>query len=108
MGNVTITKDDGIKAGNKKISNLAVGIKNNDAVTIQQLKDAKPTLSAGTGINIGGNNNGDLVDNNGTVTAPTYNISVKTAELTTGSGADKFSVNNGSDSLLPPQIWQNI
>lgn len=91
---------DGIHAGSQKITKLANGVDNTDAVTIQQLKDAKPTLSAGTGINIGGNNNGDLVDNNGTVTAPTYNISVKTAELTTGSGADKFSVNNGSDSLV--------
>lgn len=99
VGTVAIA-GSGINAGNQKISNLAKGSNGNDAVTIAQLKAAKPTLRAGTGINIGGNNNGDLVDNNGTVTAPTYNISVKTAELTTGSGADKFSVNNGSDSLV--------
>ena len=102
VGDVTIDKDSGINAGNQKIAKLANGTENDDAVTIKQLKDAKPTLTAGDGINItNGSNNGDLVDSSGNVTAPSYTIGVKTAELTsTDSGANKFSVNNGNDNSL--------
>lgn len=106
VGEITISKDSGIKAGNQKISNLAVGTENNDAVTIKQLKDAKPTLNAGTGISItNGSNNGNLsVDANGNVTPPSYTIKVKTTDLTsTGNGNSKFAVNGGdtnNDSLV--------
>lgn len=102
VGGVKISKDDNIEAGNKKITRLANGADDTDAVTIQQLKAAKPTLNAGDGINItNGSNNGDLVDSSGNVTAPSYTIGVKTAELTsTDSGANKFSVNNGNDNSL--------
>lgn len=102
VGNVTINKDDGIHAGNQKISDLAKGSSDNDAVTIKQLKDAKPTLTAGNGIDITkGNNNNNLVDDSGNITAPTYTIKVKTTELIdTGSGGGKFSVNNGNDNSL--------
>lgn len=102
VGKVEITKDSGINAGNYKISNLVKGTQDTDAVTIKQLKDAKPILNPGEGINItNGSNNGDLVDSNGNVTAPSYTIGVKTAELTsTDSGANKFNVNNGNDNSL--------
>lgn len=102
VGGVKISKDDNIEAGNKKITRLANGADDTDAVTIQQLTAAKPTLNAGDGINItNGSNNGDLVDSSGNVTAPSYTIGVKTAELTsTDSGANKFSVNNGNDNSL--------
>lgn len=106
VGEITISKDSGIKAGNQKISNLAVGTENNDAVTIKQLKDAKPTLNAGTGISItNGSNNGNLsVDASGNVTPPSYTIKVKTTDLTsTGNGNSKFAVNGGdtnNDSLV--------
>lgn len=98
VGSVTINKNDGINAGNKKISNIADGGNDKDAVTIKQLKNAKPNLSAGNGIEIGnGANNGDLsVSANGDVTAPTYTISVKTAKLTSnGNGNNKFAVDGG-------------
>lgn len=103
VGNVTINKNDGINAGNKKISNIADGGNDKDAVTIKQLKNAKPNLSAGNGIEIdNGATNGDLsVNTNGDVTAPTYTISVKTTELTdtgSGGGSNKFSVSNTSDN----------
>lgn len=102
VGSVKITKDSGIEAGNKKITNLADGVADDNAVTIKQLKAAKPTLTPGTGISINGNNNGDLVDSSGTVTTPSYTIGVKTTELTyAGSGANKFSVaNNNNESLV--------
>lgn len=102
VGKITIDKDSGIKAGDQKISNLAVGTKDNDAVTIKQLKKATPTLTGGAGININGNNNGNLVEDSGNVTAPTYNISVKTTDLTSNgtSGNNKFTVNGDGDSLV--------
>lgn len=97
VGKVEITKASGIDAGSYQIGNLAKGTKDDDAVTIKQLKDAKPTLTAGNGIDITeGNNNNNLVDNTGTVTAPTYGISVKTTDLTSnGSGNSKFTVTGG-------------
>lgn len=102
VGNVKISKDGDIEAGNKKITKLTNGVADDDAVTIKQLKKAKPILNPGEGINItNGSNNGDLVDSNGNVTAPSYTIGVKTAELTsTDSGANKFNVNNGNDNSL--------
>ena len=94
----------GYDAKNTKITNLTAGSSDKDAVTIGQLKAAKPSLNAGAGINITNTNNGNLSVNatDGTVTAPTYNISVKTATLnSTGSGDNKFSVsNNNNDGLV--------
>ncbi|WP_277620494.1 ESPR-type extended signal peptide-containing protein, partial [Moraxella catarrhalis] len=92
-----LTKD-GYDATNTKITNLTAGSNDKDAVTIKQLKDAKPNLTEGAGISIANTNNGNLsVDNNnGNVTAPTYTISVKTAELNSnGSNGTKFSVQGG-------------
>lgn len=100
VGEITISRDSGIKAGNQKISNLAVGIEDSDAVTIKQLKAAKPTLNAGNGINIAkGSDNDNLVGSDGTVTAPSYTIEVKTTELTSdGTGGSKFTVSDKSNS----------
>ena len=92
-----LTKD-GYDAQTTKITNLKKGTTDADAVTIRQLKDAKPSFTAGDGINIANTNNGDLSVNttDGTVTAPTYTISVKTAELNSnGSNGTKFSVKGG-------------
>lgn len=103
VGKVEISTDSGINAGSQKITKLAHGTDDTDAVTIKQLKDAKPALTEGTGISItNGDNNSNLVGSNGTVTAPSYTIGVKTTELTdAGSGANKFSVaNNNNDSLV--------
>ena len=95
----------GYDAATTKITNLKKGTTDTDAVTIKQLKDAKPTINAGTGISINGNNNSTLtVADDGTVTTPTYTIGVKTATLTdTGTGANnKFAVNgnNNKDGLV--------
>ncbi|ARB68054.2 Adhesin yadA precursor [Moraxella catarrhalis] len=93
--------DRGINAGDKKITKLANGVDNNDAVTIEQLKAAKPTLNESNNINITKIVDNLSVDTNGAVTAPTYTISVKTAELTSaGSGNGKFSVNNNHNDHL--------
>lgn len=97
VGEIIINKDSGIKAGDKKITKLADGAEDGDAVTIKQLKKAKPTLTPGAGISINGNNNDDLVDSSGNITAPTYDISVKTTKLTSnGSGNSKFTVSDNS------------
>lgn len=102
VGKVEITKDGGINAGNQKITKLADGANDTDAVTIKQLKDAKPTLTGGTGIEISNTTSLSVADN-GTITAPSYTIKVKTTELTdTGSGGGKFTVSgtNNGDSLV--------
>ena len=97
VGSVEITIDSGINAGNQKITKLTDGVDDTDAVTIQQLKAANPTLKAGDGIKIDSASNLSVNTNNGTVTTPSYTIKVKTTELTdTGSGGGKFSVKNGS------------
>ncbi|MDI4500837.1 adhesin [Moraxella nonliquefaciens] len=91
---------DGINMTSKKITSLANGTADTDAVTIKQLKDAKPNITAGTGINITNGNNGNLVDTNtGNVAIPTYTIGVKTTELSSnGNGANKFSVSDTNNN----------
>lgn len=106
VGNVTIDKDSGINAGNQKITKLANGTDDTDAVTIKQLKDAKPTLTGGAGISVTPTNNNDTltVDDSGNVTTPSYTIGVKTTELnSTGTGTNKFTVTGGdtnNDNLV--------
>ncbi|WP_264753672.1 ESPR-type extended signal peptide-containing protein, partial [Moraxella catarrhalis] len=94
-----LTKD-GYDAQTTKITKLKKGTADDDAVTIGQLKSAKPSFTASDGIISITPTNGTLtVDGNGNVTAPTYNISVKTATLdSAGSGDNKFSVNGGSNN----------
>ncbi|RKM35994.1 YadA-like family protein [Moraxella catarrhalis] len=96
----------GYDAKNTKITNLTAGSSDKDAVTIGQLKAAKPSLNAGAGINITNTNNGNLSVNatDGTVTAPRHTISVKTATLTSGgTGASKFAVSGDNDGLVTAQ-----
>lgn len=104
VGRVAITKDDGIHAGNQKITELADGANDTDAVTIQQLKAAKPKLIAGAGIEIDDTNSNLSVNTtNGMVTTPSYTIKVKTTELTSnGNSNSKFAVNgtNNDNSLV--------
>lgn len=99
VGDVKITKDSGINAGNTKIIKLANGVEDNHAVTIQQLKDAKPTLNAGNGIEIDkANSNLSVNATSGNVTAPSYTIKVKTTTLAdSGADGNKFTV-TGSDT----------
>lgn len=97
VGKVTINIDSGINAGSQKIIKLADGTENDDAVTIKQLKDAQPTLTGGAGISV---TPAEIsVDaKSGNVTAPTYDIRVKTIELTNNGGSDsKFAV-SGTDN----------
>nr|AAX56611.1 adhesin [Moraxella catarrhalis] len=102
VGNVVIATDSGINAGNKRITNLANGANDTDAVTIQQLKNAEPKLTAGNSIDITDTSNLS-VNANGDVTPPSYTIKVKTTELNhNGTGNKKFTVsgNNNDDSLV--------
>ncbi len=89
---------DGYDATNTKITNLTAGSNDKDAVTIKQLKDAKPNFTAGDGISITPASSTLTIADNGTVTTPSYTIGVKTAELTsTGNNDTKFAV-QGSDN----------
>lgn len=110
VGEVEITKASGINAGNQKISDLAKGSNDDDAVTIAQLKAANPTLTEGTGIEIS-NTTSLSVATSGTVTPPSYTIKVKTADLTsTGSGNSKFTVTGGdinNNNLVTAQNLAN-
>ncbi|MCG6833189.1 YadA-like family protein [Moraxella catarrhalis] len=102
VGKVEITKASGINAGSYQISNLAKGTKDNDAVTIKQLKDAKPTLTGGTGISVTPTSDTLTVDNSGNIAALTYNISVKTTKLTSNGtgGGNKFAVDDANNDSL--------
>lgn len=104
VGKVEITKDSGINAGDQKITKLANGTDDTDAVTIKQLKDAKPTLTGGAGISVTPTSNTLTVDDSGNVTTPSYTIGVKTTELnSTGTGTNKFTVTGGdtnNDNLV--------
>lgn len=96
VGGVKISKDNDIEAGNKKITKLANGVDDTDAVTIRQLKATKPTLNAGDGISVTPTSDTLTVDNSGNIATPTYNISVKTTTLTNGgTGDSKFAVQGG-------------
>ncbi|MPW61719.1 YadA-like family protein [Moraxella catarrhalis] len=108
VGKIEITKDSGINAGDQKISNLTAGTVDTDAVTIKQLKDAKPILKAGNGISVTPTNNTLTVDDNGNVTTPSYTIEVKTTTLThNGAGNQKFTVSGDSNSLVTAQNLAN-
>ena len=92
----------GYDAQSTKITNLTAGTDDTDAVTIKQLKDAKPNINAGTGISITPKK-GTLTVNgsNGKITAPTYTISVNTATLTSnGTGNNKFAVSDNNNNGL--------
>ena len=98
-----LTKD-GYNAQTTKITKLKKGTADDDAVTIGQLKSAKPNLTEGAGISIT-NTNGDLSVNatNGTVTTPTYTIGVKTATLTSNGTGNKFAVSGDNNGLVTAQ-----
>ena len=102
VGNVKITKASGIDAGDTKITKLADGAGNADAVTIKQLKAAKPTLTEGTGIEINDTSDLSVDAANGNVTPPSYTIKVKTTELTSNGtgGNNEFTVNGDGNSLV--------
>ena len=100
--NLPYMHKDGINMTSKKITSLANGTADTDAVTIKQLKDAQPNINAGTGISITPKK-GTLTVNgsNGKITAPTYTISVNTATLTSnGTGNNKFAVSDNNNNGL--------
>lgn len=83
VGGVVIDKNNGIKAGDKKITNVDKGTDDEDAVNVSQLKGAADALGGGAGINP-----------NGTFKAPSYN-------LTDGNpaGGGNKTYNNVGDAL---------
>ncbi|WP_301335910.1 beta strand repeat-containing protein, partial [Moraxella catarrhalis] len=101
----------GYDAQDTKITNLTAGTDNTDAVTIKQLKDAQPILTAGTGISITPKTGTLTVNNsNGNITPQTYTIGVNTATLdSNGTNANnKFSVNGGSNNNNGLVTAQNL
>ena len=83
VGGVVIDKNDGINAGNKKITNVANGTDDKDAVNVSQLKGAAKALGGGAEINP-----------DGTFKAPSYT-------LTDGNpaGGGSTTYNNVGDAL---------
>ncbi|OAV26071.1 hypothetical protein AO371_0333 [Moraxella catarrhalis] len=101
----------GYDAQDTKITNLTAGTDNTDAVTIKQLKDAQPILTAGAGISITPKTGTLTVNNsNGNITPQTYTIGVNTATLDSNgtNPNNKFSVNGGSNNNNGLVTAQNL
>ena len=101
----------GYDAQDTKITNLTRGTDDADAVTIKQLKDAQPILTAGAGISITPKTGTITVNNsNGNVTPQSYTIGVNTATLdSNGTDANnKFTVNGGSNNNNGLVTAQNL
>lgn len=114
LGNVVINKDNGINLGGKKITNLAVGVDDNDAVNMSQLKAIKQDIQNATG----GSLNSFKVGINGTTDTKTINKDKNLINFGDGVGttasinkddlnADpviKFDVNVGTLSVADGKV----
>ena len=57
VGPISIDKDAGVNAGNKKISNVAAGEAETDAVNVSQLKEVKEIANKGWNLSVDGGKN---------------------------------------------------
>ena len=57
VGPISIDKDAGVNAGNKKISNVAAGVADTDAVNVSQLKAVKEIANKGWNLSVNNGNN---------------------------------------------------
>ena len=57
VGPISIDKDAGVNAGNKKISNVAAGVADTDAVNVSQLKAVKEIANKGWNLSVNSGNN---------------------------------------------------
>ena len=102
-GGPSVTKT-GINAGNKKITNVAAGTDDTDAVNVKQLKSAKTEVKEGTGVTVvksQGTDGHDIYTVSATGTAAADPTKLKAGKNTTvtgdGSTATPYKVNVEGD-----------
>ena len=102
-GGPSVTKI-GINAGNKKITNVAAGTDDTDAVNVKQLKSAKTEVKEGTGVTVvksQGTDGHDIYTVSATGTAAADPTKLKAGKNTTvtgdGSTATPYKVNVEGD-----------
>ena len=102
-GGPSVTKT-GINAGNKKITNVAAGTYDTDAVNVKQLKSAKTEVKEGTGVTVvksQGTDGHDIYTVSATGTAAADPTKLKAGKNTTvtgdGSTATPYKVNVEGD-----------
>ena len=102
-GGPSVTKT-GIDAGNKKITNVAAGTDDTDAVNVKQLKSAKTEVKEGTGVTVvksQGTDGHDIYTVSATGTAAADPTKLKAGKNTTvtgdGSTATPYKVNVEGD-----------
>ena len=102
-GGPSVTKT-GINAGNKKITNVAAGTDDTDAVNVKQLKAAKTEVKEGTGVTVvksQGTDGHDIYTVSATGTAAADPTKLKAGKNTTvtgdGSTATPYKVNVEGD-----------
>ena len=102
-GGPSVTKT-GINAGNKKITNVAAGTDDTDAVNVKQLKSAKTEVKEGTGVTVvksQGTDGHDIYTVSATGTAAADPTKLKAGKNTTvtgdGSTATPYKVNVQGD-----------
>lgn len=99
VGPVVISKDTGIDAGNTKITNVATGVADTDAVNVKQLNDAitnintnisaaRTEVAAGDNVTVetGAGENGQTV----------YTVSAKDTSASVSAGSSAVSVTKGT------------
>ena len=102
-GGPSVTKT-GINAGNKKITNVAAGTDDTDAVNVKQLKSAKTEVKEGTGVTVvksQGTDGHDIYTVSATGTAAADPTKLKAGKNTTvtgdGTAATPYKVNVQGD-----------
>ena len=109
-GGPSVTKT-GINAGNKKITNVAPGTDDTDAVNVKQLKAAKTVVTAGTNVTVNkttGANGEDVYTVNSTATGGTASTEsvVKKAAATGDTNIADVTVGNGKNSGDPDAQYE--
>ena len=109
-GGPSVTKT-GINAGNKKITNVAAGTDDTDAVNVKQLKAAKTVVAAGTNVTVNkttGANGEDVYTVNSTATGGTASTEsvVKKAAATGDTNIADVTVGNGKNSGDPDAQYE--
>lgn len=77
VGPISIDKDKGVDAGNKKISNVEAGEAETDAVNVSQLKEVKEIANKGWNLSVDGGKNKSNIAPDATVDLKSENDNIK-------------------------------
>ena len=77
VGPISIDKDAGVNAGNKKISNVAAGEAETDAVNVSQLKEVKEIANKGWNLSVDGGKNKSNIAPDATVDLKSENNNIQ-------------------------------